>query len=61
MTRRTAHSPKLKRSLEGIKEMRSMASEGHASVTLEFDAGFDAKSALADVREKVDTARESSR
>ncbi|WP_296125915.1 efflux RND transporter permease subunit [Pseudomonas sp. Ga0074129] len=45
------------RSLEGIKEMRSMASEGHASVTLEFDAGFDAKTALADVREKVDTAR----
>ena len=45
------------RSLEGVKEMRSMASEGHASVTLEFDAGFDAKSALADVREKVDTAR----
>ncbi|WP_300655662.1 efflux RND transporter permease subunit, partial [Pseudomonas sp.] len=45
------------RSLEGIKEMRSMASEGHASVTLEFDAGFNAKQALADVREKVDTAR----
>ena len=45
------------RSLEGIKEMRSLASEGHASVTLEFDAGFDAKLALADVREKVDTAR----
>lgn len=45
------------RSLEGIKEMTSMASEGHASVTLEFDAGFNAKQALADVREKVDTAR----
>ncbi|WP_347506903.1 efflux RND transporter permease subunit [Pseudomonas anguilliseptica] len=45
------------RSLEGVKEMRSMASEGHASVTLEFDAGFNAKLALADVREKVDTAR----
>jgi len=45
------------RSLEGIKEMRSMSSEGHASVTLEFDAGFNAKLALADVREKVDTAR----
>ncbi|MFG0805172.1 efflux RND transporter permease subunit [Pseudomonas fluvialis] len=45
------------RSLEGVKEMRAMASEGHASVTLEFDAGFDAKQALADVREKVDTAR----
>ncbi|MGV8844177.1 MAG: efflux RND transporter permease subunit [Pseudomonas sp.] len=45
------------RSLEGIKEMRSLANEGLASVTLEFDAGFDAKLALADVREKVDTAR----
>ncbi len=45
------------RSLEGIKEMRSVASEGHASVTLEFDAGFDARVALSDVREKVDTAR----
>lgn len=45
------------RSLEGIKEMRSIASEGHVSVTLEFDAGFDARTALADVREKVDTAR----
>ncbi|WP_439889260.1 efflux RND transporter permease subunit [Pseudomonas sp. MBLB4123] len=45
------------RSLEGIKEMRSMASEGHASVTLEFDAGFDPRRALADVREKVDSAR----
>ena len=45
------------RSLEGVKEMRSMASEGHASVTMEFDAGFNAKLALTDVREKVDTAR----
>lgn len=45
------------RSLEGIKEMTSKASEGHASVTLEFDAGFNAKQALADVREKVDNAR----
>lgn len=45
------------RSLEGVKEMRSLASEGHASVILEFDAGFNAKLALADVREKVDTAR----
>jgi multidrug efflux pump len=45
------------RSLEGVKEMRSVASEGSASVTLEFDAGFNAKQALADVREKVDSAR----
>lgn len=45
------------RSLEGVKEMTSVASEGHASVMLEFDAGFDPKTALSDVREKVDTAR----
>ena len=45
------------RSLEGIKEMKGTASEGHASVILEFDAGFDPDKALQDVREKVDTAR----
>ena len=45
------------RSLAGVKEMTSTASEGRATVTLEFDAGFDAKQALADVREKVDSAR----
>ena len=45
------------RALEGIKEMRGTASEGHASVMLEFDAGFDPDKALQDVREKVDTAR----
>lgn len=44
-------------SLEGIKEMKGTASEGHASVILEFDAGFDPDKALQDVREKVDTAR----
>ena len=45
------------RSLEGIKKMTSTASEGHASVMLEFDAGFDADQALSDVRVKVDAAR----
>ena len=45
------------RSLEGVKEMRATASEGHASIMLEFDAGFDPDTALQDVREKVDTAR----
>ncbi|MGL1833705.1 efflux RND transporter permease subunit [Rhodocyclaceae bacterium SMB388] len=45
------------RAIEGIKKMSSVASEGHASVTLEFDAGFDPARALQDVREKVDTAR----
>ena len=45
------------RAIEGIKEMRSTASEGHASVLLEFDAGFDADQALLDVRERVDVAQ----
>jgi len=44
-------------SITGIKEMRSTASEGHASVLLEFDAGFDGDQALLDVREKVDAAK----
>ena len=44
-------------SIEGIKEMRAVSSEGHGSVTLEFDAGFDADQALQDVREKVDIAK----
>ena len=45
------------RSIEGIKTVTSTASEGHASVMLEFSAGFDAGRALADVRERVDTAK----
>ncbi|MCF8467969.1 MAG: efflux RND transporter permease subunit [Sneathiella sp.] len=45
------------RSIEGVKEMRSMASEGYASVTMEFEAGFDVDKALKDVREKVDVAK----
>lgn len=45
------------KSIEGVKEMSAVASEGHASVTLEFDAGFDSDTALDDVREKVDRAK----
>lgn len=45
------------RSLEGVKKMTAVAGEGHSSVTLEFDAGFDPKTALQDVREKVDSAQ----
>lgn len=45
------------RSIEGIKEMRASAYEGGANVILEFDAGFDADKALADVRAKVDIAK----
>ncbi len=45
------------RTIPGVKEMRATAHEGQASVILEFDAGFDAKQALADVRERVDIAK----
>lgn len=43
-------------SLEGLEEMRSVAAEGYASLTLEFSAGSDPDEALLDVREKVDLA-----
>ena len=45
------------RTVEGVKEMRSTAREGSASVLLEFEAGFDADQALQDVRERVDLAK----
>ena len=45
------------KSIEGLKEIRSVSAEGYASVTLEFDAGFNAEKAIQDVRDKVDTAR----
>lgn len=45
------------RSIEGLKELKGQASEGHAAVILEFEAGFDNKKALTDVREKVDIAK----
>jgi len=44
------------RVIEGVKEMRAKGYEGGASVTLEFDAGFDVDQAMSDVREKVDLA-----
>ena len=45
------------RQIEGVQEMRASGYEGGANVTLEFDAGFDAHQALADVREKVDLVK----
>ncbi|MEO1090377.1 MAG: efflux RND transporter permease subunit [Pseudomonadota bacterium] len=45
------------RGVEGVKEMRSTASEGHASVVLEFEVGVDIDTALAEVRAKVDIAK----
>jgi len=45
------------RTIEGLKEMTATASEGHASIMLEFDAGFDSDRALQDVLQKVDIAK----
>ncbi len=45
------------KTIEGVKEMRSSGYEGGANVLLEFDAGFDADTALQDVREGVDLAK----
>ncbi len=45
------------RTIEGVKEMRSTGYEGGANVLLEFEAGFDADTALDDVRERVDLAK----
>ena len=45
------------RGIEGVKEMRSAAYEGGANVVMEFEAGFDADIAMADVRDKVDLAK----
>ena len=45
------------KSIEGVKEIRSSAFQGGANVLMEFEAGFNADLALADVREKVDIAK----
>jgi multidrug efflux pump len=45
------------RGLDGLKEISSIASEGHAGIILEFDISFDKEAALADVRDKVDEAQ----
>jgi multidrug efflux pump len=45
------------KSVGNVKEMRSTAYEGGGYVLLEFQAGFDSKAALADVRAKVDQAK----
>jgi multidrug efflux pump len=43
--------------VENVKEMTAQAVEGMASVTLEFQAGFNADLALQDVRNAVDEAK----
>jgi multidrug efflux pump len=45
------------KAIANVKEMRSTAFEGGGFVLLEFEAGFDSKAALADVRAKVDEAK----
>jgi multidrug efflux pump len=45
------------RSIEGIKEMKSTASSGHASIVIEFYIDTDIKNALIDVREQVNQAK----
>jgi multidrug efflux pump len=45
------------KSVDGLKEMISTASQGHLSVMLEFYGDIDIDQALIDVRERVDTAK----
>jgi multidrug efflux pump len=45
------------RKIEGIKEVRSTASEGYATLFVEFEAEVDLDSALVDTREAVDRAK----
>jgi multidrug efflux pump len=44
-------------SLDGLKEITAIASEGHAGIILEFTIDFDKDKALADIRDKVDQAQ----
>ncbi|MEM9102006.1 MAG: efflux RND transporter permease subunit [Pseudomonadota bacterium] len=46
------------KSLDGLKEMESSASEGYVSVVLEFVAGLDSTNVLADIRDAVTLARD---
>ncbi|MEM9330945.1 MAG: efflux RND transporter permease subunit [Pseudomonadota bacterium] len=45
------------RGLEGLKEITSIASQGHAGIILEFQIGTDKDVVLADIRDKVDLAQ----
>ncbi len=45
------------KSVANVKEMRATAFEGGGNVVMEFQPGFDAKRAIADVRAKVDDAK----
>jgi len=41
----------------GLKELRAQAGEGFALIRLDFEAGYDNRQAMADVREKVDLVK----
>ena len=45
------------RKIEGVEELTSLASEGSASLIVEFDAEYDLDQAKLDVREAVDRAK----
>ena len=45
------------RGLEGVKEMKTFASEGGATAVLEFDFGWDKTEAIAETRDRVDRAK----
>ncbi|MEM9438924.1 MAG: efflux RND transporter permease subunit [Pseudomonadota bacterium] len=45
------------RQVEAVKTMTATASEGYASVTLEFNAGVDIDDMIVDVRKQVDIAK----
>jgi multidrug efflux pump len=47
------------RGLEGLKEITSISSEGHAGIVLEFQIGSNKDKVLADIRDKVDLAKAS--
>ncbi|TFH40416.1 MAG: efflux RND transporter permease subunit, partial [Lysobacterales bacterium] len=40
--------------LEGIKELRSVAAEGSATITVELEKGYDARDLLDDVKNRID-------
>lgn len=45
------------KAIEGLKTYKSTASEGHASLQLDFDANMDLDTAIEDVRQAVDAAK----
>lgn len=43
--------------LEGVKEIKSVSTQGRATITIEFDTGVDIDQAVIDVSDKVDRAK----